>query len=129
MLRVGRRWSTGIGTSPGQYGVGWRDVPRRWSAGIGTSPGQCSFGLGFEFLQVFEGAVDGEAGSVEAVLEAGERLIAELEGLSGLEVGVRPVGFLGGEFPEVGIGAVEAAKGPLTARGCTPERSCTGDKS
>ena len=68
---------------------------------------------GFEFLEVFEGAVDGEAGSVEAVLEAGEGLIAVLEGLSGFEVGVRPVSFPGGEFPEVGIGAVEAAKGPL----------------
>ena len=54
-----------------------------------------------------------EAGSVDAVLEAGERLIAVLEGLGGCVVGVRPAGFLGGEFPEVGIGAVEAAQGPL----------------
>jgi len=87
--------------------------------------------LGFEFLEVFEGAVDGEAGSVEAVLEAGERLIAVLEGLGGCVAGIRPVGFLGGVFPEVGICAVEAAKSPFaqTARGCRPERPFTWDKS
>jgi hypothetical protein len=91
------------------------EVSRRWRASIGTSPGEYGFGLGFELPEVFEGAVDGEAGSVEAVLEAGERLIAVLEGLGGcvVVVGIVPAGFLGGEFPEVGIRTAEAAKGPL----------------
>ena len=59
--------------------------------------------------------MDGEAGSVEAVLEAGERLIAVLEGLGGcvIIVGVVPAGFPGGVFPEIGIGAVPATQGPL----------------
>ena len=100
---VPRRWRAGIGTSPGQYG---------FERGIGISPGHCGFGR-FEVPEVFEGAVDGGAGSVEALLEAGERLIAGLEGLGGCVIGVRPPGFLGGEFPEVGIGTAEAAKGPL----------------
>jgi hypothetical protein len=72
--------------------------------------------------------VDGEAGCVEAVLEAGEGLIAVLEGLGGCVVRVRPPGFLGGVFPEVGIGAAEAAKGPLAEDEVVEEEARLGGR-
>ena len=67
---------------------------------------------GLDAFEVFQGAMVGEAGGVDPALETVEGIGIAHEGAGWLELRFR-CGMPDPRFPEVGIGAAEAAQGPL----------------